>query len=169
MIDHSSLDCIVRELVLSILIRHCPLTDWYLQLRLCIVRYKIDELIESFRNDGDGNDNGKKQQVYIGTLSNSVFERRTSTGSGNENLIASRHIKRKKTSLPVHVRRSKTSLLKLPISKTITLHMHHAFFVNCTFSGGREHKTTIFYYWLRNMSFRIQLQKNSATFAFNDM
>ena len=73
MIDHSSLDCIVHELVLSILIRHCPLTDWYLQLRLCIVRYKIDELIESFRNDGDGNDNGKKQQVYIGDLKQQRF------------------------------------------------------------------------------------------------
>ena len=75
----------------------------------------------------------------LGSLSNSVFERRTSTGSGlfaslgsglvktlgyiffkrekkvsNENLIASRHIKRKKASLPVDVRRSKTSLLKFP-------------------------------------------------------
>ena len=72
-------------------------------------------------------------------LSNSVFERRTSTGSGlfaslgsglvqtlgqivfirekklsNTNLLESRHIKEKKASLPVDVRRSKTSLLKLP-------------------------------------------------------
>ena len=76
----------------------------------------------------------------IGNLSNSVFERRTSTGSGlfaalgcslvetlrqivfigekklsNTNLVVSRHIKREKTSLPADVRRSKTSLLKLPI------------------------------------------------------
>ena len=76
----------------------------------------------------------------LGSLSNSVFERRTSTGSGlfasfgsglvktlgeivfkrekkvsNENLIVSRHMKRKKASLPVDVRRSKTSLLKFPI------------------------------------------------------
>ena len=75
----------------------------------------------------------------IGSLSNSVFERRTSTGSGlfaslgaglvetlgyivfirekklsNTNFLASRYIVRKKTSLPVDVRRSKTSLLKLP-------------------------------------------------------
>ena len=74
-------------------------------------------------------------------LSNSVFEPPTSTGSGlfaslgsglvktlgeiffkrenkvsNENLIASRHIKRKKASLPVDVRRSKTSLLKFLMS-----------------------------------------------------
>ena len=73
------------------------------------------------------------------SLSNSVFERRTSTGSGlfaslgsglvqtlgqivfirekklsNTNLLESRHIKEKKASLPVDVRRSKTSLLKLP-------------------------------------------------------
>ena len=75
----------------------------------------------------------------IESLSNSVFERRTSTGSGlfaslgsglvqtlgqivfirakklsNTNLLESRHIKEKKASLPVDVRRSKTSLLKLP-------------------------------------------------------
>ena len=74
----------------------------------------------------------------IGSLSN-VFERRTSTGSGlfsffdggfaqifsqiasitvkklrNTNFISSRHVKRENTSLPVDVRRSKTSLLKLP-------------------------------------------------------
>ena len=75
----------------------------------------------------------------IGSLSNNVFERRTSTGSGlfsffdggfaqifsqiasitvkklgNTNFISSRHVKRENTSLPVDVRRSKTSLLKLP-------------------------------------------------------
>ena len=75
----------------------------------------------------------------IGSLSNNVFERRTSTGSGlfsffdggfaqifsqiacitvnklrNTNFISSRHVKRGNTSLPVDVRRSKTSLLKLP-------------------------------------------------------
>ena len=33
----------------------------------------------------------------------------------NTNLVVSRHIKREKASLPVDVRRSKTSLLKLPI------------------------------------------------------
>ena len=73
------------------------------------------------------------------SLSNDVFERRTSTGSGpfsflddgfaqifsqivsirvkklsNTNCIASRHITREKSSLPVDVRCSKTSLLKLP-------------------------------------------------------
>ena len=73
------------------------------------------------------------------SLSNNVFERRTSTGSGlfsffddvfaqifsqiasitveklrNTNFISSRHVKRENTSLPVDVRRSKTSLLKLP-------------------------------------------------------
>ena len=76
----------------------------------------------------------------LGSLSNNVLERRTSTGSGlfsffdsgfaqifsqiasitvkklrNTNFISSRHVKRENTSLPVDVRRSKTSLLKLPI------------------------------------------------------
>ena len=75
----------------------------------------------------------------LGSLSSDVFERRTSTGSGlfallsrvseqifgqivfiiiktlgNKNMVASRLIKREKGSLPVDVRRSKTSLLKLP-------------------------------------------------------
>ena len=79
--------------------------------------------------------------MLLGSLSNNVFERRTSTGSGlfsffdggfaqifsqiasitvkklrNTNFISSRHVKRENTSLPVDVRRSKTSLLKLPIS-----------------------------------------------------
>ena len=78
--------------------------------------------------------------AIIGSLSNSVFERRTSTGScffaplrrdfeqifgqivsirvktlSNTNLVGPRHIKREKRLLPVDVRRSKTSLLKLPI------------------------------------------------------
>ena len=78
--------------------------------------------------------------LTLGSLSSNVFERRTSTGSGlfsffdggfaqifsqiasitvkkrrNTNLISSRHVKRENTSLPVDVRRSKTSLLKLPI------------------------------------------------------
>ena len=80
----------------------------------------------------------------LGSLSNNVFERRTSTGSGpfsffdggfaqilsqiasitvkklrNTNFISSRHVKRENTSLPVDVRRSKTSLLKLPINSNI--------------------------------------------------
>ena len=75
----------------------------------------------------------------LGSLSSNVFERRTSIGSGlfsifdggfaqifsqiasitvkklrNTNFI-SRHVKRENTSLPVDVRRSRTSLLKLPI------------------------------------------------------
>ena len=74
-----------------------------------------------------------------------VFERRTSTGSGlfallsrnfdqifgqivsiriktrsNTNMVAPRLIKREKGSLPVDVRCSKTSLLKLPIAKAIS-------------------------------------------------
>ena len=78
--------------------------------------------------------------LIIGSLSNNVFERRTSTGSGlfcffdggfaqifsqiasitvkklrNTNFISSRHVKRENTSLSVDVRRSKTPLLKLPI------------------------------------------------------
>ena len=78
--------------------------------------------------------------VSLGSLSNNVFERRTLTGSGlfsffdgsfaqifsqiasitvkklrNTNFISSRHIKRENNSLPVDVRRSKTSLLQLPI------------------------------------------------------
>ena len=79
--------------------------------------------------------------MLIGSLSNDVFERRTSTGScpfsflrdgfaqifsqivsirvkklSNTNYIASRHITREKSSFPVDVRCSKTSLLKLPIA-----------------------------------------------------
>ena len=75
----------------------------------------------------------------LGSLSNNVFEGRTSTGSGlfsffdggfaqifsqiasitvkklrNTNFMSSRHVKRKNTSLPVDVRRSKTLLLKFP-------------------------------------------------------
>ena len=75
------------------------------------------------------------------SLSNNVFERRTSTGSAlflffdggfaqifsliasitvkklrNTNFISSKHVKRENTSLPVDVRRSQTSLLKLPIN-----------------------------------------------------
>ena len=81
----------------------------------------------------------RKNEYTIGSLSSNVFERRTSTGSGlfsnfdggfaqifsqiasitvkklrNTNFISSRHVKRENTSLPVDVRRSKTSLLKLP-------------------------------------------------------
>ena len=78
-----------------------------------------------------------KARQYIGSLSNDVFEQRKSPrsrqfsflGSGftqmfwqivciwkktisNTNLVASRHTRREKTSLPVNVRCSKTSLLK---------------------------------------------------------
>ena len=78
-------------------------------------------------------------RALIGSLSSDVFERRTSTGNGrfallsrdfeqifgqivsvriktlgNINTVASRLIKRGKGSLPLDVRRSKTSLLKLP-------------------------------------------------------
>ena len=80
------------------------------------------------------------RKISIGSLSSDVFERRTSTGSGrfallshdfeqifgqivsiriktlgNKNTVASRLIKREKGLLPVDVRCSKTSLLKLPI------------------------------------------------------
>ena len=83
--------------------------------------------------------NNREVWETIGSLSNNVFERRTSNGSGlfsffdggfaqilsqiasitvkklrNTNFISSRHVKRENTSLPVDVRRSKTSLLKLP-------------------------------------------------------
>ena len=82
----------------------------------------------------------------LGSLSSNVFERRTSIGSGlfsifdggfaqifsqiasitvkklrNTNFISSRHVKRENTSLPVDVRRSKTSLLTLPIFRAILL------------------------------------------------
>ena len=81
----------------------------------------------------------KVSGVEVESLSSNVFERRTSTGSGlfsffdggfaqifsqiasitvkklrNTNFISSRHVKRENTSLPVDVRHSKTSLLKLP-------------------------------------------------------
>ena len=67
------------------------------------------------------------------SFSSDVFEGRTSTGSGlfeqvlgqiisvkvkvpnNTNLVASRHMKREKGSLPVDVRQSKASLLKRSI------------------------------------------------------
>ena len=82
--------------------------------------------------------------TLIGSLSNNIFERRTLTGSGlfsffdgsfaqifsqiasitvkklrNTNFISSRHIKRENNSVPVDVRRSKTSLLKLPINNAL--------------------------------------------------
>ena len=89
-------------------------------------------------------------QMEFVCLSNDVFERRTSTGScpfsflgdgfaqifsqivsirvkklSNTNYIASRHITREKSSLPVDVRCSKTSLLKLPIFTFLrTVHIH---------------------------------------------
>ena len=78
--------------------------------------------------------------TLVGSKSNDVSERRASTRSSlfefygrdfeqilgqivsvrvktlsNINLVASRHINREKGSLPIEVRRSKTSLLKLPI------------------------------------------------------
>ena len=60
-------------------------------------------------------------------ISTDVCERRKSNASGqivyvrvkslsNTDLVSSRHLKREKGSLPVDVRRSKTSLLKLPDS-----------------------------------------------------
>ena len=87
---------------------------------------------ENVTNAARGREHG------IGNLSNDVFERRTSTGSGpflflndcfaqifsqivtiivkklsNTNFISSSHIKRERASLPVDVRGSKTPLLKL--------------------------------------------------------
>ena len=95
----------------------------------------------------------KGNRFIIGSLSNNVFERRTSTGSGlfsffdggfgqifsqiasksvkklrNTNFISSRHVKWENITLSVDVRCSKTSLLKLPVNKTTTLPMHHTFF-----------------------------------------
>ena len=79
--------------------------------------------------------------TLVGSKSNDVFERRASTRSSlfefygrdfeqilgqivsvrvktlsNINLVASRHINREKGSLPIEVRPSKTSRLKLPIN-----------------------------------------------------
>ena len=79
--------------------------------------------------------------TLVGSKSNDLFERRASTRSSlfefygrdfeqilgqivsvrvktlsNINLVASRHINREKGSLPIEVRPSKTSLLKLPIN-----------------------------------------------------
>ena len=81
----------------------------------------------------------EREPASLGSLSYSVFGRRTSTGSGlfatlgsglvqtlgliifirekklsNTDLLESRHIKREKASLSVDVCRSKTSLLKFP-------------------------------------------------------
>ena len=70
------------------------------------------------------------RELTLGSLSNSVFERRTSTGIGilhhwavvwlkllgkqkklsNTNVLASRHIKREKASLPVDVRLLKNAV-----------------------------------------------------------
>ena len=83
------------------------------------------------------------KQVIVWSLSNSVFERRTSTGSAslgnglvqtlcyivfirekklsNTNVLASRHIYSEKASLPVDVCPSKTSLLKVPNRPVIHL------------------------------------------------
>ena len=49
----------------------------------------------------------------------------------NTTLLASRRIKRKKASLPVDVRRSKMSLLKLPIVRTVKLVDCTGFTSNC--------------------------------------
>ena len=71
-------------------------------------------------------------------------------------------------------------------SKTITLHVHHAFLyiylpslhaydvklANFTFCGGREQNSTIlfFFSWLLIESFSIQLPKNSPRFdEMNEM
>ena len=87
----------------------------------------------------------------IGSLSSDVFERRTSTGNGrfallsrdfeqifgqivslriktlgNINTVASRLINRGKGSLPLDVRRSKTSLLKLPNKSPAGFMFYHA-------------------------------------------
>ena len=84
--------------------------------------------------------------LSLGSSSSDVFERRTSTGNGrfallsrdfeqifgqivsvriktlgNINTVASRLINRGKGSLPLDVRRSKTSLLKLPFFSHYTL------------------------------------------------
>ena len=92
-------------------------------------------------------------KALLGSLSSDVFERRTSTGNGrfallsrdleqifgqivsirikilgNTNTAASRFIKREKGSLPVDVRRSKTSLLKLPIDRVYVTR------INCCFT-----------------------------------
>ena len=93
--------------------------------------------------------NKLRKQATLGSLSSDVFERRTSTGSGrfallshdfkqifgqivsiriktlgNKNTVASRLIKREKGLLPVDVRRSKTSLLKLPTEEYLPRELH---------------------------------------------
>ena len=72
------------------------------------------------------------------------------------------------------------------ISKTTTLHVHHAFWYislpslhdynvklpNFTFCRGREHKTTTFFFfsWRLKQSFRIQLPKNFPAYGkLNEM
>ena len=128
----------------------------------------------------------KSKRFTLGTLSKDVFERRTSTGSeafslficldANKLVLLSFFSLLKtiyprvstkplpndaKSPLPVDVRRSKTLLLKLPVSKTTTLHVHHdvlyisypslpdynVIVPNFTFCRGREHKvTTLFFF-----------------------
>ena len=98
--------------------------------------------MQTFRQGGGGG--AGYPEPELGSLSNDVFERHMSTGScpfsflgdgfaqifsqivsirvkklSNTNYIASRHITREKSSLPVDVRRSKTSLLKLPVNKGV--------------------------------------------------
>ena len=92
--------------------------------------------------------------MLIGSLSSDVFERRPSTGNGlfaylsrdfeqifrqivslgiktlgNINTVASTLTRRENGSLPVDVRRSKTSLLKLPIKRensSLLIDMRHS-------------------------------------------
>ena len=110
------------------------------QLEMQHARFSL-QIAEINMKNAKGNDSTVRSSAWLlGSLSSDVFERRTSTGSGrfallshdfeqifgqivsiriktlgNKNAVASRLIKREKGLLPVDVRRSKTSLLKLPI------------------------------------------------------
>ena len=73
----------------------------------------------------------------------------------NTNFISSRHVKRENTSLPVDVRRSKTSLLKLPTILLVRKWNHACsslVYVISVITPGRQRTPTAFrrYYLLKN-------------------
>ena len=98
------------------------------------IRFWCPDVLGSLSNapdDGDGNENGKLQKVYIS----------------------------KTTTLHVH---HACSYIPLP-----SLHDYDLKVPNFTFCGRRKHKTTIFFFssWTLMQSFRIHFQKKSPTFV----
>ena len=124
---------------------------------------------------------GTRASFLLGSLSNNVFERRTSTGSGlfsffdggfaqifsqitsitvkklrNTNFTSSRHVKRENTSLSVDVRRSKPSLLKLPNIYLLRLNRSRCRRRRCCWSS--------ILLWSRNFTTMVTWRHNSPLF-----